>query len=247
MALWNLFKKEIKSISPLFGFFTVGVVALHVIVLYKSADFQMDATMVLALIIPYLFLVALAIGTGYYQLHVEWRTNSIYLLLSLPIRGWKVLAAKLAAVLSLLIATSIVIAASFASLLLRVMWEEVSTSEDWSELGPSLMSLVLNLYWICLFVMLFLLIVVQFTFLCGQLVAKFKWFVMVSAFFGIIWLSLLISPLLSNLLVWTPEIVIGHKDSDMAFLHSGPFIVLGLLCIGLIALNGFIFEKEVEV
>jgi hypothetical protein len=247
MALWNLFKKETKSIFPLYGFFAVGVVALHLIVLYKSADFQMDATMVLTLVLPYLFLVALAVGTGYYQLHVEWRTNSIYLLLSLPIRGWKVLAAKLAAAVSLLIATSIVIAASFASLLLRVVWDEVSTSEDWSEIGPSLVNIVLNFYWICLFAILFLLIVVQFTYLCGQLVAKFKWIVMLSAFFGIIWLVLRISPLLSNLLVWTPEIVIGHKDSDMAFLHSGPFIVLGLLCIGLIALNGFIFEKEVEV
>ncbi|KRE97704.1 hypothetical protein ASG89_29300 [Paenibacillus sp. Soil766] len=247
MALWNLFRKEIKSIFPLFGFFAVAVVALHLIVLYKSAELQMDATMVLTLIVPYLFLVALAIGTGYYQLHVEWRTNSIYLLLSLPIRGWKVLAAKLAAVLSLLIATSIGIGASFTILVLRVMWEEVSTSEDWSELGPSLISLVLNLYWICLLVMLFLLIVVQFTFLCGQLVAKFKWLVMLSAFFGIIWLILRISPLLSDLLIWTPEIVIGNKESDMAFLHSGPFIVLGLLCVGLIALNGFIFEKEVEV
>lgn len=247
MALWNLFKKEIKSIFPLYGFFAVAIVAVHLILLYKNAAVEFDSAAALSIFIPYLFLAILAIGTGYYQLHVEWRTNSIYLLLSLPIRGWKVLTAKLAAVLSLLIATSIWIGASFAILLLRVMWDEVSTSEDWSEIGPSLFSLGVNLFWIGILVILFFLIVVQFTFLCGQLVAKFKWLVMLSAFFGISWLVLRVSPLLAYLLAWTPDIVIGHKDSDMAFLHSGPFIVLGLLCIGLIALNGFIFEKEVEV
>ncbi|WNR46478.1 hypothetical protein [Paenibacillus roseipurpureus] len=247
MGLWNLFKKEVKSIFPLYGVFALLVTVVHLIILYKRAVLDMDITMVFAILLPYLFIAAIAVGTGYYQLFIEWKTNSIYLLLSLPIRGWKVLTAKLAAVLSMLVLVCLWIGGSFAVILLRVKWDELVGNEDWAGQFPTLFSLLINSFWMCLLLITFLLVVLQFTFLCGQLVAKFKWLVMISAFLGISWLVLRISPLFSHLLVWTPEIVIGEKESDMAFLHSGPFIVLGLLIIGLVVLNGFIFEKEVEV
>ncbi|MNY20727.1 hypothetical protein D3C86_1542270 [compost metagenome] len=110
-----------------------------------------------------------------------------------------------------------------------------------------MIDIVWSFFWMGMLVILFLLVVVQFTFLCGQLVAKFKWIVMLSAFFGIIWLVMRVSPVLGALLVWMPDIVIGREEFDMAFLHSGAFIGLALLSVGLMALNGFIFEKEVEV
>ncbi|MGG1516958.1 hypothetical protein ABE504_16235 [Paenibacillus oryzisoli] len=248
MAAWNLFRKEVKSILPLYGIFAVAVLLMHLIVLFKSAVIDMDVTMVLALMMPYLFLAAIALGTGYYQLYTEWKSNSIYLLLSLPIRGWKVLTVKLAAVMTLLILSCVWIAASYAILLLRTQWGELTVSEDWSSIMPNLLTIAGNFFWMGLLTLLLLLILVQFTYLCGQLVAKFKWIVMLIAFLGILWLVLRISPLLAALLAWMPEMGIGGQaSSDVVFLHSGAIIGISLLCVGLTALNGFIFEKEVEV
>jgi hypothetical protein len=153
---------------------------------------------------------------------------------------------KLAAVLSLLIITLIWIGASFFLVLLRVKWDEFRAKEDFS-LSPTMLNITGNSLWMYGLAVIFLLVLVQFTFLCGQLVAKFKWLVMFCAFFGGLWLVLRISPLLSNLLQWTPDILFGGRDADVVYFHSGPFIVLLLISMGLVALSGYILEKEVEV
>ncbi|MFD2615318.1 hypothetical protein [Paenibacillus gansuensis] len=247
MGFSNLWKKEIRSLAPLYGVFCAVVLLLHLILLYKRAYLDEEVLIVVSLFMPFLFVSAMAIGTGYYQLHTEWRTNSIYLLLSLPIRGWKVLTAKLAAVFALLLASSLWIGVSFALVLLKVAWEEVIGPEELPPLFPSLFNIALNTFWIYCLVTLFLLLLVQFTFLCGQLTAKFKWLVMTCACFGTLWLVLRISPVLSDLLLWAPELIYGGNDTEVIYLHPGPFAVLLLISAGLLALNGYIFEKEVEV
>jgi hypothetical protein len=247
MALRNLFIKEWRSILPVYSVFAVAIVMLHLFLLYKKDTLHEDTIFVLSLVLPFILLSLLTIGTGYYQLHVEWKTNSIYLLLSLPLRGWKVLSVKLAALLSLLLLTLLWGVTSFALILLRVKWDQITASEEWTEMLPFLFNVALNSFWMYMLVLILLLVLIQFTYLCGQLVAKFKWLVMAGAFLGTLWLILRISPLLSNLFVWTPEIYFGAEDTGAMYLYSGPFLVLWLISIGLMGLNGLIFEKEVEV
>jgi hypothetical protein len=247
MAFRNLFTKEIKSVFPLYGIFAVAVVLVHLLVLYRSDYLDIEDIMALSLLLPFSLAAAIAIGTGYYQLHTEWKTNSIYLLLSLPVRGWKVLSAKLAAVLSLLILTTLWIGASFTIILLRVKWDEIRADGDFTDILPTLLNVTLNGSLMCGLAILFLLVVVQFAFLCGRLVTRFRWLIEFSAFFGLLWLVFQTSPLLSSLLQWTPDLFFGGENTDAFYLNSGPFIVLLLMCMGLIALNGYIFEKEVEV
>ncbi|MDF2815181.1 MAG: hypothetical protein K0Q81_1381 [Paenibacillus sp.] len=247
MVFRNLLIKELKSILPVYGVFAVLVVLTHLIVLYKSPVLEDDGMFVLSVFLPYLFAAVIAIGTGYYQLHTEWKTNSIYLLLSLPVRGWKVITAKLAAVLLLLTVTLIWIGASFVLILLRVLWDGFIELENLPTILPAMLNVVFNIFWMSLLTVTLMHVLIQFTFLCGQLVAKFKWLVMFGAFVGMSWLIVRISPPLSKLLLWTPEILVGGTDLDVEYLHAGPFIVLLLLCIGLVALDGWIYEKEVEV
>lgn len=247
MGFRNLWVKEIRGNWPIYGVFAVLVVLLHAVLLYKRHSLPGDSILVFALVIPFLFASAIAIGLGYYQLHTEWRTNSIYLLLSLPIRGWKVMTAKLAAVMTLLAISLVWMGASFSLILLRLKWAELMENVNQSETWPIFFRIVFNSAWMYLLILLFLLSLTQFTFLCGQLVAKLKWVFMICAFFGALWLFLRVSPLLSGLLLWMPEIVFGDGGSDTTYLHSGPFIVLLAACVGLTALNGYIFEKEVEV
>lgn len=245
MALRNLFRKEWRSAFPLYGVFAGLVLLWHLFILYKRDWFDQDTIMVLALIMPFVFASLITIGMGYQQLQVEWKTNSVYLLLSLPVRGWKLLMVKIAALMSLVVATLLWSGLSYVLILMKLKWTDIS--ENITELWPMLSSLLIHSTWIYLLSMVLLLILVQFTFLCGQLVAKFKWLVTLAAFLGMLWFVLRISPLLTSLLQWTPDISFGHKDFEVIYLQSGSFLVLLLLGVGLTALNGFIFEKEVEV
>lgn len=246
MGFRNIWVKELRANGPLYGVYAIAVLLVHVLLLYKRESLHGDALFVLSLLLPFLSVSAMAVGTGYYQLHTEWRTNSIYLLLSLPIRGWKVLTAKLAAVITLLFFSLLWTAASFSAFLLRLILAETEGFE-WSEFLSAVGEVAFHSFWMYFLTVLFVLALTQFTFLCGQLVAKFKWVVMICAFFGGLWLYFRISPVLTGLLQWMPDIRLNAGDADTAYLHSGSFLVLLAVCAGLTALNGYIFEKEVEV
>jgi ABC-type transport system involved in multi-copper enzyme maturation permease subunit len=243
MGFRQLFKKEWKGTFPVFAVYAGLVTLIHLILLYKNASLVKDIAFVFSLLLPTILVGVLAVGTGFYQLQTEWRSNSIYLLLALPVRGWKVLTAKLVAVVSHLVATLCWILLSFSLILLRTQWADLQ-NEEWSRFWSTLPNLAAHMFWMYLLIVFVLLALVQFTFLCGQLVARMKWLFMIFAFVGSLWLILRISPPLASLLLWTPDIVLG---SEFDVLHSGPFLILFLAGVGLIGLNGYIYDKEVEV
>ena len=247
MAFRRLFNKEARSLFPLYAVFLAAVILLHFFILYKSSKWDDDAFVVLAVVLPGLFAAVIAIGAGYYQLQSEWRTNSIYLLMSLPVRGWRILLAKLTANMVLLIGTTVGMAASFVLILLRDKWPEWRAADAVSPALPTLLIAVLHIFWISALVLFFLLVLVQFAYLCGQLVSKLKWVVVAAAFLGVLWLALRVSPPIANLLLWMPDIAFGGEDTGVSYLYSGPFVALFLMGTGLAWLNGVLFEKVVEV
>ncbi|WP_127582895.1 hypothetical protein [Paenibacillus koleovorans] len=245
MPYRNLWLKEVKSLFPLYGVLGILTVLLHLFLLIKFDVMDDDVVFVFGVLTPFFVISSLALGTGYYQLYTEWRTNSIYLLLSLPVRGWKILSAKLTAVVSLLVATLLFCSASFLLILVRAVWDNLGSEIELS--GTTMINILLNSFWMYLLTMVLLLAMIQFAFLCGQLVTRLKWLVALSAFLAGSWLLMRVSPMLSDLFLWMPDILYGGKDTDLIYLHSGPFLILLLFCVGLTMLNGVIFEKEVEV
>lgn len=246
MAFRKLFAKEFRSVFPVFGMYMAVLTLWDFFVLYKSGDWGPGIASAAALAAPMVLVSFLAIGIGYYQLHTEWRTNSIYLLLSLPVRGWKVLSAKLAAVLSSLLLSLAWTGISYGIILLGEEWGALFGDEQQKAL-PALVNVTLHSLWMYVLSIVFALAVVHFAYLLGQLVSRFKWVVMTGAGFAIVWLALRAGPFLSDLLWWMPDIVFGDAGVGAIYLHSGPFLVLLLFSAGLIALNGYIFEREVEV
>ncbi len=247
MAFRQLAGKELKSIFPLYGVFAVAVVVVHLFIWYKRAALEQDVLFVLSLVLPAFLAAATTIGAAYYQLHTEWRTNSVYVLLSLPVRGWKVLAAKQAAVFSLLLLTLVWIAGSYTLILLPVNLAVLQENISLSEALPGLLSVMGHFLWMGSIGVLFLLSLVQFTFLCGQLASRLSWLIRLCAFVGGLWLLLLVSPALSGLLQWMPDIAVGSEQTGIEYVHVGPFVVLAGLTAGLLSLNGYVFENEVEV
>lgn len=247
MGFRRLFLKEVRSFLPVYGIFAVAVAVLHLFIMLRGLGWQDGTILGLSLLLPFLFLSAIAVGTGFYQLFAEWRTNSIYLLLSLPLRGWKVMTAKLSAVLALLYLTLLANGISFAVFLFGAMNKQTELPDDIPEVLPDVLNTLFNLCWMYALTVIFLIALVQFAFLCGQLVAKFKWLVVIGAFFAALYLVLRIGPPVSKLLEWLPEIYFGGENAGVVYLNAGPFLILALLSAGFIWLSGYIFEKEVEV
>ncbi|MFC4104145.1 hypothetical protein [Paenibacillus xanthanilyticus] len=247
MGFRNLFRKEVKSLFPLFAVYGVAVTVLQMIVKFKGEAWGDDAMLVISIFMPFLFASMLVVGVGFFQLGTEWRTNTIYLLMSLPMRGWKVLAAKLAALLLLLVGTLAWMGVSFSLILLRNLWEALFSDQAFGEISATLLNMAGNSSWIYLLAIALLVLLAQFAFLCGQLVARFRWVVVLAAFFGGLWLIFRAAPLLSMLLAWLPDLRFGGELADVIYLHSGMFVALALLGAGLIWLNGYLFEKVVEV
>jgi len=231
---------------PPYAVFAAAVVALHLFVRYKSATWDEDAILIVSFVLPLVLAGCLTAGLGYYQLHTEWRTNAVYLLLSLPVRGWKVLTAKLAAVMSLFLLSLLWLGASFGLVLLGLRWEMLSVTAELSEMLPVMLNYAVNSTLLYGLVMLLVLSILQFAFLCGQLAARLRWLVVIAAFFGIVWLVFRISPVLSALLAWTPDVFFGG-GIEAAYLYSGPLLVLLLISAGIVWLSGYLLEKEVEV
>ncbi|MBM7564826.1 hypothetical protein [Paenibacillus sacheonensis] len=249
MGFRRLVRKEIRSLFPLFAVYGGAVTALHAIVMFKGGPLGNEAVQIVALLLPFLFASAIVIGIGYFQLSTEWKTNSIYLLLSLPIRGWKVLLAKLGALLLLLGATLLWIAASYSLFLLRSAGTALFTDQEWGDhsFRSTLSNLAGNSLWMYLLSVVLLVMLVQFAFLSGQLVARFRWVMALIAFFAGTWVIYRIAPFLSDVLSWLPDFSFGGSLSGIVYLHSGLFAALVLLGVGLAWLNGYLFEKVVEV
>lgn len=243
MPFRNLLMKEFKSIFPLFAVFALLVVVFDLLVMVKSVDIEKESIVLISTFTPFLFISFIALGVGYYQLYTEWRTNSINLLLSLPMRGWKLLTAKLIAVLVLLLLTLLWIALSFCLILLRKVWDDVDTGGT----IPMLLNLSIYAFVFYVMVVVFLLAVLQFSFLCGQFVARLRWLVVLGVFFAMLWLYIRVSPVVSGWLLWLPDFYLGSHDTDILYLHSGPFIVMLVAIVGMIGVSGYLFEKEVEV
>lgn len=247
MAFRRLFAKEFRSIVPLFGFFYLAVVLLHAFLFYKRNSWDNEVIFVLSLVIPFVVSGLIAVGTGYNQLHAEWKTNSIYLLLSLPVQGWKVLTAKLAAVLSLLVLTVVGIGLSFSVILLRVKWNVIMGDNDFWEIFPTLFNMSFHAFWMYLLTVAFLIVLIQFAFLTSQLVVRLKWLVVAVSFLAAAYFVLRVSPWLSSLLLWLPDIKLGSEDAGIEYMHSGAFVAIVLLGAGMTWLSGLIYDREVEV
>lgn len=247
MGFRKLYLKECRSILPLYSVMAVLILIWHFFVWYKSTSWNTEVVMVTSLALPWILLTTISIGLSYYQLHTEWKSNAIYFLMSLPIRGWKVICAKLAASYSLMITALLWTGCSFALILLRTRLDELKSQSMLSDALPTLLNMAFNSFWMYSLYVLFLLAAVQFAYLCGELVAKLKWLVVLAALVGMLWLSLRATSWLSQPLQWTPDIRFGGSSSEIIYLNSGPFVVLTLMLGGLIWLNGYLFEKEVEV
>jgi hypothetical protein len=172
--LKKLIFKEIKG----FMLFPVGLIfilialwdfflRLHIGV-WQNQDILGLATLQLA--IPFIWSIAMA----FYTLYSEWNTNTVYLLLSLPIKGITLIGAKLTAIISGLFSIYIFGIICYLINFRALLSNPISQELIWCVGVNSLLFLAV------------LIVICQFSFLIGRIVPKYC-----GLFTGIIFLAVL--------------------------------------------------------
>ncbi|HZK43896.1 MAG TPA: hypothetical protein VFC73_06365 [Syntrophomonadaceae bacterium] len=161
----------------------------------------------------------------------EWNSNTIYLVMSLPVRGGMILGSKLAAVVSQYLLGTITVVISTITLALVLFAEEIAiiTSEfiniPWG-LGFSIyfMSLVFGVYLVAL---------IFFSQIIGKLVAKFQGLTTVITLAGMLWLTNKVIAQLIGHMDYSPELILAPVEPFIytSFYYIGAAIVVFIAAV----------------
>ncbi len=188
---------------------------------------------------PVIVLTLWGIGMAVYTLQKEWSSKAIFLLKSLPIKGYQVLGAKLAGIVS---GVLMVIPLSLGIYLLT--WHERLACFKMPMLTAVYFGFVIIL---CLLtIIIYFATIVQFAFLIGQLVHRFRFVISVTALLFVLKFLDIIGMIWIPLLKRIPDLVIRfntmHIKIDVWF-----FLGSLLATIALFFVNCWLYEQKVEL
>lgn len=252
MSFIKLVYKEIKGSRLVSMLFIALVVLWHIILLTRMEVWGEE--IVLGLVwMPAFVLPLWVLGNMFQILHTEWSTNSIYLLLSLPQRGWKILGAKwIANVIDFLILGIL----SLLSILLFFGIRIMEFIERHNPGVPLKLFIIvgLQLIFYYLLAVMILMVLVQFAYITGRMVERFKGLVAgVTVFVGL-WLYARLGVLLAPLFEWVPDMgirtwyVTGNVvHLGMEKINSAPLASVVLLTFLLFIFGAWLFDRYIEV
>ncbi|HEX3044237.1 MAG TPA: hypothetical protein VHY08_05745, partial [Bacillota bacterium] len=203
----KLWIKELKGVILLPTLVAMALtIAFHIYLRTRSGVWPSQAILALGglpMILPLIWPLIM----GMLTFHFEWNTNSIYLLLSLPVKGHTVIAAKSTALLTGIVGLILTTLGSYALLLaplgnLLQYW-------NWSDFFKII--LILGIY--LLAILMFFIITSQFAYLVSRLVPRLKGLVLVFALIFSYWISGKLGQWLNPVLSWIPKIKIPIQAS----------------------------------
>ena len=170
---WTLYKKELVSARVFLLIFTGAILLWQLFLVSKRNIWPSEALVALSWL-PLAVLPLWVMWNAFNSFRHEWNGNTIYLLLSLPLQGWKISLAKLLAVLSeftfytlIIIFGNLIFFKPELSLIVKELPIEITLSNIIS-LGVKVYAL---LYW---FPIATLGVLIQFASLAGRLVERFQ-------------------------------------------------------------------------
>ena len=183
------------------------------------------------------------------SLHSEWSANTIYLLLSLPVKGWQILGAKLTAVMLWFAALGAIRTASLALNFTRYIFTQLR--------GSPIDLVALQMFYavIALFAAVLIgLVLTEFSFLASHLVTKVRGLAGVATFFASAWLFARAVTLGALALSWMPAISLRtfYISHDVVVISSkalgSGYVVAVALMIGFYhVLSSWLIDRQMEV
>jgi hypothetical protein len=188
---------------------------------------------------PLIVLTLWGIGMALYTLHHEWTNKSIYLLMSLPIKGYKVLGAKIAGVFCGVLA---IIPLSVGIYLFT--WHEKLAHFKVPALTAWYFGL--TLVFVLLVIIFFFAMIGQFAYFITKLIKRFRVIVFIVAIYSVLKFLDVLAMIGNPLLQRIPDLVIHsgavHFEVNVCF-----FLGWFLAGIALFFINCWIYERKIEL
>lgn len=247
----RLLRKDLETSRWSVGVFSGIMFGLMVYIRFKisSGKWPYQA-------LGFFFLVPAIIGPiwllwqSFQTLRSEWREDTIYTLLTLPVSGWKILLAKLCAIC---LEYTVFVIVSLVGLL--VLFPFILTEA--SEVVPSLGWLAWNgflVYLVSLFFLISVVIFIQLAFVVGKMVGRFQTIISLWVLFLASWFVTILSRILAPALRWLPPLSL-HKimrlhqlERSIVFEWYFSSQLGGFLAIvGLFFLASYLLENYTEI
>lgn len=251
---WSQLKKELMSLRgdvllPIGGFL-IWTVFLHT----RMTVWEPWLPAGLAWL-PMLFIPIWIVWNGIQLYHAEWGANTHYLMLSLPVRAWRIWLPKLTA----LIAGALLLAAAVSVLALTLAPRALALSDDLRVIVRALptgwlLSTSLKIGAAMLGVGLLLAIITQFAYLFSRMFERFQWLLMAWTWILSSWLMERFVELVEPLFRWLPDAqfhVLEMGDHGFVLravtLDSAPIVATAVFAALLLLLINVVIEQALEV
>ena len=244
---WSLLKKELRTSRMGFFILLFSIVAWDVFLSTRSNSWDKTLIFVLSFV-PVVVLPFYAFVSGFSSFREEWQDKTIYLLLSLPVRGITLTSVKLLSV--------------FIEILVFVTIIFIGVMMFGQKAFPVTMpyQLLIQGGLILSIAMLMLATMSQFAYLAGRLFERFQWLVSLWVFILLWWGIGRLFSLFSYLLKWLPDIQVkswqisgiwdylGEGTVPPTFsIHSAALVAVILSYLIIFLLGSWFLEKYAEI
>ncbi len=248
MKFVKLYKKEMRALAGL-ALLVIGITLFLDLFLQTRVDKWTPSTPEAASAAFFVVLPVWAVIALVYSVQQEWTGNTIYMLLSLPVRGSVIIAAKLLAVLSWFVVLNLFRLVSFLL--------HFRSTLLWPESGSPMHLLA---FWVGMLAfgyllgMALFLVLMLFSMLAGRLAPKFCGAAAFGTMFVSGWALFRLTPIISKLFGWLPGTPVkvwgmhsGVLVMETVVLNTAHFVAIALLGAGFFALASMLVERQVEV
>ena len=248
--LLQLYKKEIYTKRLEIIGILACVLLWNVLVIIKPwwFTYRKEDVVGISMSLPAGIIFVWTIWIGFKSISYEWDNNTCYLLLSLPISGFKVLTVKILSILSILLV--FIVEVCGAALVVDLMKRSDSIHIDIPSFGAC-MAFIADIFLVLLYMLVsaaIMVILCQFAYIASRLVNRFsKVFAVVAGGAGL-WVFMRGTSILTYLLnlLHLPKIKILIGEGD-GFISLSPIIATLLLSFGLLYVTAKLFDHVVEV
>ncbi|XEC95079.1 hypothetical protein AB6A23_00340 [Paenibacillus tarimensis] len=242
MSYLKLYIKELRFVIPSVALFIVMMLALQAWVHTNSTQWDTLGILIPAVCLPLLWLLLWVMIIAYLILYTEWKHKSIYMVMSLPLRGWKLISAKLSAVFSGAAAITVTGGLS-VWLLFKDTILSITPSSSFAVMDEGLVM------GIVLFVAVLVLLTntVMLTYLVSRLFRQYPFIIFTCLLFCSFWVLYRLTGMVSPLLSWLPVVEWQSPEAGVFSYSFGTPLIILLLSGLLFAISCWVYEMKLEV
>jgi ABC-type transport system involved in multi-copper enzyme maturation permease subunit len=251
-AYWKLLRKEFEGSKMIVSILLASVI-LWDIFLYSRLGKSNDQVIFVLSVLPFGIIPLWALLDGFLTFRREWQGNHMYLLLSLPVKGWHLTTAKFITTAMEMFVYVLVTGAGTFLVNRRVI---ATILESLPDIYPMryLVWAGVQIFFVCLLGILSLLCISQFSYIVGRMFERFGGLISVWTFVLSLWLLLQFTWRTMNRFNWVPDMFfrVLSRIEDYQFIETAKVstapIVAGLVgVIALFSLGSWLLEKHVEL